>query len=43
MSVFTARKLKEARNAANLSQEDVAKVLGITDWLISLIFKFQIL
>lgn len=31
MSVFTARKLKEARISAQLSQEDVAKVLKITD------------
>lgn len=30
MSDFTAKKLKEARNAANLSQEQVAKVLGIS-------------
>lgn len=29
-SDFTAKKLKEARNAANLSQEQVAKVLGIS-------------
>ena len=29
MSDFTAKKLKEARNAANLSQEQVAKALGI--------------
>ncbi|PHU38753.1 hypothetical protein CSX02_01020 [Agathobacter ruminis] len=30
MSDFTAKKLKEARNAANLSQEQVAKALGIS-------------
>lgn len=31
MSDFTAKKLKEARIKSNLSQEEVAKVLKITD------------
>lgn len=31
MSVFTAKKLKEARNAAGLSQEDAAKKLKISE------------
>lgn len=30
MSLFTAKKLKEARNLAHLSQEEVAKSLGIS-------------
>ena len=30
MSVFTAKKLKEARNAVHLSQDEVAKVLKIS-------------
>ncbi|SCY33160.1 hypothetical protein SAMN02910370_02157 [Lachnospiraceae bacterium XPB1003] len=31
MSVFTGKKLKEARVRANLSQEEVAGILKITD------------
>lgn len=31
MSVFTAKMIKEARINANLSQEEAAKALGITD------------
>ncbi len=31
MSVFTAKKLKEARNAAGLSQEEAAKMMRISE------------